>query len=68
MEYEYVKTQDTREKQENEKRKRANGRGGAPAVVHHPAAVELSWRPALKKEESAPTWLADHTLVLQWHS
>ena len=34
--------------------------------MRHPAAVERR-RPALKKEGSVPTRLADHTLLLQWY-
>ena len=50
-------------KSENQQRKRVNGVGGAPALMHRPAAVEAA--PSPEKEGSVPTPLTDHTLPLQ---
>ena len=58
-----MQTQDTRDKQmlRNQKRKRGNGRGGASALMHRPAAVEAAPSPEKRGEfahtASRPTLL-----------
>ena len=47
----------------NKKPTRVNGRDGAPALMHRPAAIGAA--PSPEKEGSVPTLVADHTLLLQ---
>ena len=53
-------------KSENKKRKRVNGRGGAPALMHRPAAVEAEPCPE-KRGECANTASRPYSLLLQAH-
>ena len=57
-----VQPQDKRDKQMvKKKRKRVNGRSGAPALLHCPAAVEAA--PSPEKSGECAHRLADHTLL-----
>ena len=62
MEYKQAQGIHTREKHE---RKRANGQGGVPAVMHHLAAAEAAPSPE-QRGDCAHTAIAGNNLLLQW--